>query len=134
MGLGKGVSTEEIPSWPSASMWEGVACIEMLVYCCVSTGTPRKCQLVKCAPSRNCTECTAAKKENLRLRSGLGSAMGGSVVTDAQIEREVLVGKLEGGLWSEKDVWVSTTLAAQGWQTRWESRISWRHLCAVLQS
>lgn len=54
---------------------------------------------------------------------------------NAHLEAEAGGGKLEQGLKLEKDMKLSSTLLAQGWQTRRESRIiSWKLEYSVLQS
>lgn len=58
---------------------------------------------------------------------------GSIVATDAQLEVESPIRKLEEELKLEKGMWLSTTLLALGMVTRWESRIiSQRTQSAIL--
>ena len=62
------------------------------------------------------------RKQTNGCHSGLVSTAGKSLDTDAQLQAEAQVRKLEE-LRLEKDVWVSTALLTLHWQTRWNNRI-----------
>ena len=104
MGLGIDAPTGEIPSWPSTSMWGGVA--SMLDVC---GPLSRYWDVPKMLAGLMClfeelqeVLCRKAKKGNAWLGGGLTSTVGSSVATDAQLEAEDLVRKLEEKLRLEK--------------------------------
>lgn len=67
------------------------------------------------------------RARTLTAAQGTGLCWAVPLNTDAQLEAGARVRELEEELMLEKDCWVSTTLLASGWKTRWENRIiNWR--------